>query len=237
LVKDSILRINFDPKNLSQKDPLQEMSSARDFKIVTQNNPIDRIKSGVNSGKFICFDPVTRSLGEKVISFSDHYNLIDHLNENPSVTEVVNKDKSSNLTSPDSRKVLSFFSTNRKNSEYIKKYEGESISKLENYESFMLQRKAIFKNLISKRIRLVMPGNFQLTSGFNVEILTSGFSEKSRDSKNQDLSLNGKYLIVGAKHVITMNKHVTLIEVVTDSTVDPNNYVSSPQQTQLLQRT
>ncbi len=237
LSKDSILSINFDPKNLNQKDALLEMSSARSFEVVSQSDSVDKIRSGVNAGRFIGFDPVTRSFGEKIITFDDHYNSIEHSNQNPNKTEIFNKDNSTNLTSINSRKVLSIFGANRKNSEYIKKYDGDSISKIENYENFAFQRKAIFKNLVAKRVKLVMPGNFQLTSGFNVDIITSGFNKKEKESKSEELSLNAKYLIIAARHTITTNKHETMIEVVTDSTNDPENYTSNPQQNELLKRT
>lgn len=237
LIKDSILEINFDPKNISQKDPLMEMSSARSFEVISQNDSIDKIKNGVNVGRFIGFDPITRSFGEKIITFDDHYDSIDHANKNPNRTEIFNKDNTTNLTTINSRKVLSIFGANRKNSEYIKKYEGDSISKVENYESFAFQRKAIFKNLVAKRIKLVMPGNFQLTSGFNVDLKTSGFNRKNKDTQNEESSLNSKYLIIAARHTITSNKHETLIEIVTDSTNDPENYTSNPQQNELLQST
>jgi len=237
LTKDSILKINFDPKNLNQKDALDEMSSARSFEVVAQNDSVDKIKSGVNAGRFIGFDPITRSFGEKIITFDDHYNLIEHSNQNPNKTEIFNKDNSTNLTTINSRKVLSIFGANRKNSEYIKKYDGDSISKVENYENFAFQRRAIFKNLTAKRIKLVMPGNFQLTSGFNVDIETSGFNKKNKETKSEEKSLNSKYLIIAARHTIATNKHETMIEIVTDSTNDPENYTSNPQQNELLQRT
>lgn len=237
LNKDSILKINFDPKNLSQNDALTEMNSARAYELILQNDSIDKIRSGVNAGKFIGFDPLTRSLSEKNFSFDNHYSLTEHLNSNPNRTEIFNKDDTTNLTTVDSRKVLSIFGSNRKNSEYIKKYDGESISKVEGYESFMFQRKAIFKNLAAKRLKVVLPGNFQLTSGFNVEILTSGFNLKSRGDQNQEISLNGKYLIIAARHTITNNKHESMIEIATDSTDNPQVYTSSPEQNELLRRT
>jgi hypothetical protein len=236
LKNDSVLRIKFDPKNISDGDALNEISSARGFELITQNDSIDKIRSGVNAGKFIGFDPLTRSFNEKNITFSDHYNSVDHLNKNPNKTEIFNKDNTTNYTSVNSRKVVSIFGTNRKNSSYIKKNDPDSISKIEDYENFSFQRRAIFKNLIAKRIRLVMPGNFQLTSGFNVEVLTSGFSRKDKGSENDDISLNGKYLIVAARHTLTHNKHETLIEVATDSTTDPRTYTSNPQQNELLKR-
>jgi hypothetical protein len=234
LKKESVLRINFDPKNLSMSDPLAEMSSARAYELITQNDSIDKIRSGVNAGKFIGFDPVTRSFGEKNITFSDHYKSIEHPNKNPNQTTIYNKDNTTNITSIDSRKVLSVFGTNRKNSSYIKKKDPDSISKIEDYENFAFQRRAIFKNLIAKRMKIVMPGNFQLTSGFNVDVLTSGFNRKSKGSQNEDVSLNGKYLIVAARHTLTNNKHETLIEVATDSTNDNQIYTSNPQQNELL---
>jgi hypothetical protein len=237
LNKDSILKINFDPKNLSKNDALSEMSNARSYEMILQNDSIDKIRSGVNAGKFIGFDPITRSFGEKNVTFDDHYNSIEHSNRNPNRTEIFNKDNSTNLTSTDSRKVLSIFGTNRKNSNYIKKYDADSISKVENYENFIFQRKAIFKNLIAKRMKVVMPGNFQLTSGFNVDVLTSGFNRKTKESQNDEVSLNGKYLIVAARHTITNNKHETLIEIATDSTNILEVYTSSPQQNELLKRT
>lgn len=234
LKKESVLRINFDPKNLSMSDPLAEMSSARAYELITQNDSIDKIRSGVNAGKFIGFDPITRSFGEKNITFSDHYKSIEHSNKNPNQTTIYNKDNTTNMTSIDSRKVLSVFGTNRKNSSYIKKKDPDSISKIEDYENFAFQRRAIFKNLIAKRMKIVMPGNFQLTSGFNVDVLTSGFNRKSKGSQNEDVSLNGKYLIVAARHTLTNNKHETLIEVATDSTNDTQAYTSNPQQNELL---
>ncbi len=236
LKKDSILRIKFDPKNINDGDALNEISSARGFELLVQNDSIDKIRSGVNAGKFVGFDPLTRSFNEKNITFNDHYKSVDHLNKNANKTEIFNKDNTTNYTSINSRKVVSIFGTNRKNSSYIKKYDPDSISKIEDYENFSFQRRAIFKNLIAKRIRLVMPGNFQLTSGFNVEVLTSGFSRKDKNSENDDVSLNGKYLIVAARHTLTNNKHETLIEIATDSTTDPRTYTSNPQQNELLKR-
>jgi hypothetical protein len=237
LKKDSILKINFGPKNLTNNDALSEMSSARSYEMIVQNDSIERIRSGVNAGKFIGFDPITRSLGEKNFTFDDHYDSVDHLNKTPNRTEIFNRDNTTNLTSVDSRKVLSIFGTNRKNSSYIKKYDPESISKTEGYENFVFQRKAIFKNLVAKRIKVVMPGNFQLTSGFNVDVLTSGFKNKTKNSENSEMTLNGKYLIVAARHTITHNKHETLIEIATDSTNDNEVFTSNPQQNEILKRT
>lgn len=233
LKKESILNINFDPKNLASKNSLQEMSSARAFEILQQDDIIEKTRAGVNAGTFIGFDPITRSFGQKQIGFNDIYSAMDHSNENPNVTEIFNRDNTSTLTTYDSRKVLSINGASRKNSSYIKKKDPESISKVETYENYSFQRKAILKNLTSKKIKLVMPGNFQLTSGFNVDLTIPGFGAKVKGDDNDDTSISGKYIIVATRHIITNNKHETLIEIATDSTKRKPT-VSNPKQNEVL---
>lgn len=235
LKKESILSINFQPKNLSFKDALSEISSARSFEILVQNDIIDKTRSGVNAGTFIGFDPITRTFGEKQISFGDVYDSMDHGNKTPNVTEIFNKDNTSSLTTNDSRKVLSIFGQTRKNSNYIKSRDPHSISKVENQEKFAFQRRAILKNLMAKRMKIVMPGNFQLTSGFNVDFVSPGFGLKGKGDESNDESISGKHLIIATRHIITNNKHETVIEVATDSSNVPSSKVSSPKQRQVLE--
>jgi hypothetical protein len=49
---------------------------------------------------------------------------------------------------------------------------------------FLVQRKAILSNLMTRRLKIVMPGNFQLTAGKNVNFETPGF--RCTRSKGQD---------------------------------------------------
>lgn len=234
LTKKPLLDINFEPKNLESKNSLEEISSAKSFEVLVQNDAIDKTRSGVNAGKFIGFDPLTRTFGEKRIDLESHYSSMSHGNKNSNSTEIYNRDGTSNFTSFDSRKVVSIFGPTRKNSNYIKKNDPESISKVEDYENFAFQRKAILKNLMSKRLKIVMPGNFQLTSGFNINFTASGFNVKNKSDDNNDTSVSGKYLIVATRHIITNNKHETIIEVASDSTNDVQSYVSNPQQNQVI---
>jgi hypothetical protein len=79
-----------------------------------------------------------------------------------------------------------------------------------------------------------MPGNFHLTSGYNINLTAPGF-QKQRKGAEKDLSVDGKYLIIASRHIITYNKHETVIEVARDSTNDKSTYVSSPDQNRMLQ--
>ena len=116
-----------------------------------------------------------------------------------------------------SKKTVSSFGSFRKESNYIKKYDPTSLSKIEVQEDFIFQRKAIIGNLMNKRMKLVMPGNFQLTSGFVLNVRVPMNAVKDGAGDNEDRSLSGRYLITAARHIITYDKHETVLELATTS--------------------
>jgi hypothetical protein len=228
----SIMDIKFEPKNLfdDSNQALRELSSARSFEVVVENDVIDRTRSGVNAGTFIGFDPMTRTFDSTPMNYNNIFKTMLHANENPNVTEIINRDGSSNLTTVESRKVLSIFGTARKYSQYIQRWDPESLTIIENYEDLIFQRKSILKNLTARRLKLVMPGNFQLTSGFNVFFTAPSFARREVGEYNEDKSISGKYIIIATRHIITMDRHETVIEVSTDSTRNDKQLVSSVEQ-------
>ena len=218
LVKEDLLEIKFEAKNLKGSDAFDEISTARSFEVVTQNDMIEKTRSGVNSGRFIGFDPITRTINSKTVSFADHYSSMRHGNKNPNFSVIQNRAGETNENTFDARKSVSIFGTNRQFSNYIKSRDPNSLSKIDDRENYLFQRKAIFSNLMSKRIKVTMPGNFQLSSGFNVSVKAPFFGIKEPGSDNDDVSLSGKYIIVGSRHIIGYDKHETIIEVATTST-------------------
>jgi hypothetical protein len=234
LTQQEILDIKFEVKNQTGKNSLDEISSARSLEVLAQNDTIEKTRSGVNAGKFIGFDPMTRSFASKNISFGDHYSGMKHGNDNPNFTSMQNRDGQLNDAAFESKKVVSLFGTARQYSEYIKKNDPTSISKVESQENYIFQRKAILQNLMAKRLKLVMPGNFQLTSGFNVNVTAPSFSLKQKGDSNDDPSLSGKYVIVATRQIIGYEKHETIIEVATTST--NNEFIPSgnPRQTEAV---
>lgn len=235
LTMPAILDIKFEPKNTQGNNPLLEISAARSLEVVSQANEIEKTRSGVNASKFIGFDPLTRTIAAKNISYGDHYGTMKHGNENPNFSQIQNRDGVNNTETYDANKTLAFFSTARQFSEYIKKKDPTSISKEENTENWLSQRKSIIKNLMTKRVKLVMPGNFQLTSGFNVNIEAPNFGQKTKGDDNNDPSLTGKYIIVASRQIIGYEKHETIIEVATDSSANEFIPVSSSQQTTAIE--
>lgn len=232
LVKPQILDIKFEPKNTAERNSIEEISSARSLEVVAQSNEIEKTRSGVNAGKFIGFDPMTRTIATKNISYGDHYSTMKHGNDTPNVSVVQNREKEDNTKMFDAKKSVSVFGAARQLSKYIQKYDPTSISKEDNTEEYIFQRKAIIKNLMSKRVKLTMPGNFQLTSGFNVNLMAPNFGKKEKGDENEDKSLSGKYIIVASRHIIGYEKHETIIEIATTSSGNDFIPASSSAQTQ-----
>ena len=213
LTQPAILDISYTTKNISGETPFDEIGGARYLEIISLNDNIERTRSGVNAGKFIGFDPITRTISTKNISYGDHYLNMKHGNQTPNFSQIQSRDGMLNSQAFNSRKAVSIFNYNRQFSEYIKKKEPGSLTNRDGIESWLFQRKAILKNLMSKRLKLVMPGNFQLSSGFNVNVDAPIIGS----SDGEDKSINGKYLIVASRQIIGYEKHETIIEVASSS--------------------
>ena len=234
LSQPDILDIKFEPKNQEGKNSIDEISSARSLEVISQANEIEKTRSGVNAGKFIGFDPLTRTVATRNISYGDHYLNMKHGNKNPNFSQIKNRDGVNNTETYDANKTVGSFSAARQLSEYIKKKDPTSISKEDNVESYLSQRTSIIKNMMTKRVRLVMPGNFQLTSGFNVNLVAPNFGKKLKGDDNEDPSLSGKYLIVASRQIIGYDKHETILEVATTSSSNEFIPASNPLQTSVI---
>jgi len=130
---------------------------------------------------------------------------------------------------------MSMFNAAQQFSSYIQEKMPESLSKLENQETWMFQRKAIIGNLMAKRLKVVMPGNFQLTSGFNVNVVAPTFGKKFQGDDNEDKSLSGKYIIVASRQIIGYEKHETIIEIATTSSDVPVLTASTEQLMEMME--
>ena len=234
LTQPDLLDIKFEPKNQSRGSALSEISMARALEVVAQTDMIEKTRSGVNAGQFIGFDPLTRTTAKKQIGFADVFNSMKHANENPNQSVVTNRAGVSATEAYDSKKSMAVMDAAKQLSNYIKKMDPTSISKIDNIENWLFQRKAIINNLMNKRVKLAMPGNFQLTSGFNINLEASTFGKKEKGGDNDDPSLSGKYIIVASRHIIGYDKHETIIEVATTSTNNDFIPVSNPKQTEQL---
>ena len=119
----------------------------------------------------------------------------------------------------DSRVTLYPYQTNRTVIPYVKTNDVKTANIVDDTDNYVLQRKMIFDNLMQKRIRITMPGNFGLYSGSCVQLnIPNRYTVDIQKMENGDKSLSGKYIITGVRHLIRYDKHETILEVATDST-------------------
>jgi len=215
-----VLDIKFQTKNLNSLEPIDELSGARYFEVLSTPDLTRRTREGVISGTFQMFDPLTRSVGpnyNKTVNYGDHFYTMKHGNgsESPLLSNLINRDGTRNIESYESKRSFGISAANRKLSKYISSKYPDSVMKEEDTENFVFQRKSIIENLISKRLKIVMPGNFQLSSGFNVNVQSSVFG---RPKVTEDETVNGKYIITASRHIIkSIGKFETIIETATTS--------------------
>jgi hypothetical protein len=208
--RESSFSINFNPKNLSD-NLSQEFTGARDMKVLSNFSLLDTVKDGVYAGKFVGFDTLTKTF--KITSVKT---VFEKGNKQNNLADGLNKEGSKYSDMDDSRVVVYPFASPRLTDSYIQENSAEEVNFADNTQDYIFQRKAIFSNLMQRRLQLMMPGNFALFSGSTVEVTVPKYAiDDGRGTK--DTSLSGKYIITGTRHVIRADKHETLIEVATDN--------------------
>jgi hypothetical protein len=220
LNEKSVFDINFSTKNIDENGK-DEILGARSFEVISQYDYIQNTKAGVYAGTFVGFDLLTRQYITKKITFDDVYNKLSHANQNPKRSEYTNRDNKRNTEMINSRKVLYPFMSGRSNTELVREFDSDSITALETPEKWLFQREAILQNLMAQRVKVVMPGNFAITSGYNMNLLVPSRKAAVVGDDGEDFTLYGKYLVVAVRHIIKFDKHETVIELVTDSTNKP----------------
>jgi hypothetical protein len=220
--KETIADINFNPKNLGKNTQIKEETfGAYDVRVISQFNLAENIIDGVYAGKFIGFDILTRQLKEDNISFLDVYAKGEHLNKNPNVTDAKNKDNLNVDAMHNSKVSLYPIASPRKYDTYTKSNDNLTSTIIDDTDNYIFQRNSILKNLTQTKLRITLPGNFALTSGFNVLVKYPSRSIVDDSSDPYDKTLYGKYLIVATRHIIKYDKHETILEVASDSTNRP----------------
>ncbi len=218
--------LNFDVKNVGEGLDV-DIFGVRKYEVLSQFDYIKNTQSGVYSGKFIGFDPLTRKIVVSERSFLNQYSSTDHSNPNPIFAADKNKGGKFNFEMFDSRVVFYTFSEAAKYSNYIKEKDPYLLNKLEDTHNFVFQRKAILEGFVNKTVRLLLPGNFFLTSGTNVSLKMPTRSLRNDQKDNEDSTLKGIYTIIATRHILKNNIHETVIDVATDSTES----VFAPQST------
>ncbi len=224
--------INFEVKNLA--DDGKELMGAVKYEVISQFDLNKSIKSGLFSGTFIGFDLMTQSIAVKTSNYNSLYNKNEHANKTPNIGVITNKFGLKNTEMYDSKVVLFPMDAFASESSYIRENDPLSIDVSDDTYNYVLQRDASIRNILNQRIKILMPGNFDLTSGLTANLTVPVKGEKAKIVDNIDYSLSGKYLIVASRQMITSQKHETIIEVATDSSNRDSYYLSTEIQNNFM---
>jgi len=226
--QNAIHTINFEPKNIVQNDT--EMMGAMKYEVVSQFDVNKSITDGVYSGTFIGFDPTTRTIVKQYINYNELYASNGLANKVPNIGVTENRAGIKSTDMYNSKITVFPCSVFSSKSSYIKQNFPEMINYDDDTYNYVFQREASLRSLLTQRLKLAMPGNFDLTSGTTANIIIPNRSEQSPTEDAIDYSLSGKYLIIASRQIISYNKHITVVEVATDSTNRDNYYYSTNMQ-------
>lgn len=217
--------INFNPKNVGD-DINMEFLGARSVQIMSQYNALKNIKTGSYAGRKVLFDTLTRTYQYETLLEEDIHSTAVKTGK-PNLPDGQSKDNASYKKMYNSRVVAFPYSYPRKfetehgdQTQYFKEHKNSdaiffTTDGSDNIEEYIYKRKPIFTNLLQRRLQIVMPGNFGLMCGQMIYLSIPKYSTKVED-ETYDKTLSGKYLIIGARHKISYDKHETIIQVATD---------------------
>ena len=224
--------INFQIKNLA--DDGKELMGAIKYEVISQFDLNKSIKSGLFAGTFIGYDLTTQSIAVKTINYDSLFNKNEHANKTPNIGVITNKFGLKNTEMYDSRVVVFPTDAFGSDSDFIKQNDPLSIDAADDTYNYKLQRDASIRNVLNQRMKILMPGNFDLTSGLTANLMVPIRGEKAEGVNNVDNSLSGKYLIIASRQMITYQKHETIIEVATDSNNRDSYYRSTELQNNFM---
>lgn len=216
--KKEVWKIALGAKDIEIKNEIKnEMTEARDFKLIKQFTLIDGVEQGIYGGTNIMFDPLTKEWRDPTYTFDGLYggNYPNHANRFPNIP----KDYKSGGF--DKARITSHaFQVTRKTNQYILANDPETAQFTDNVEDYLFQRQHNVGMLSQKRIQLTISGNFIIKSGSMIYLEVPEFKDKTSigdQTQELDLDLTGRYVVVAVRHVIKYDKHETLLEVAADS--------------------
>ena len=209
--QNPIARINYAPKNFGTDDEIS-FYGAMHLEVISQFDVIDNINSGYYGSSGVYVDYLDRRVITKNIGPISNNTKSKQLNKNPEVSPIPE------AVNPNLRTWVVYGPTviATQNNTWVKENNPTATNTLDDVMQYFGSRPAEMRKYTEKRVKLVMPGNFNLICGSVVDLLvTSRAQNISTDSR--DDSLSGKYIVLACRHIIKYDRHETILEISTDS--------------------
>jgi len=189
---------------------------AKSSEVSSQFNLLDNIKKGTYASTIYGFDIITGTMFRQEIA-NKYYDKRTKLNSSTNMPYVSNKKSVLPDNAFESRRTVMVTDSQYNLSKYTQRK--NSVAKLHNPEVALAHRSALLSFISTKKMKILLPGNFGLTIGMLVNLK---YPKRGKIDQDQqlDYTFSGKHLIVAVRHIIDPGKHETVIEVASDSDLD-----------------
>jgi hypothetical protein len=193
-----------------------ENDSVLGFEIVRSFDSMKAIASGAYANKVIAVDLLTKSQDTKKFNYASYLQEIPPENGASNIPDITNPMGQTPNQAYNSKVKVVITNSGQKNVGYIKENGVDSVGQDVYMQETLSLRMAQVSLLNSTVIKVIVPGDANLTVGktidFNYYSLTLG------DSRSLDPFYSGKYLITAARHIIqSQGVYQTVLELCKDS--------------------
>ena len=203
-----VFNVNFDPKGFYGAEDTS-LFGARKMEVIAQDNLLQNIEAGIHGATHVAFCPWEKTILSTPISLfnlpGSTTNSNFNFRHNPNASRSLNSSIICHATSGGFT-----------HSDYLRENDPESLNSEDDTSKYIVQRRALLKSYTNTRIRLEMPGNFDLSSGYMVNFKKSIAGVKTT-SMDEDTTISGRYMIIAARNIIKYDSHITILEIATNT--------------------
>jgi hypothetical protein len=205
---------SYNPKNINQTmtDKVYNVST---YEIMDSYDTLGAINSGIFANQLISVDPLLRRYKITNFDYGAYSQAAKKLNNSPITNNFKNRfDEGINQT-PQAVTKLIFSNSNQTDSNLVKTKGGVAHDIFA--ETYVPYRTAQLPLLNYTRVKLSVPGDPGLTIG---RVISFNLLSKDAIKKEPDGFYSGNYLITAVRHLLTIHKYTTILELAKDSTVN-----------------
>lgn len=206
-----------------------ENGSVLAFEIVRSFDSMKAVSSGAYANKIIAVDLLTKSQDTKKFDYSAYIQSVPPENGSSNIPDIKNPMGESPNQAYNSRVKVVLTNSGQKNVGYIKDKGIDSVGQDVFMQETLSLRMAQVSLLNSTVIKVVVPGDANLTVGKTVDFKYYSISlSGSKDSRSLDPFYSGKYLITAARHIIqSQGVYQTVLELCKDSSTQKYETVNT----------
>lgn len=204
-----------DDTNNSVADLAREMINVIQYEYITEFDSLNAVHLGVFASKLVTYDPLRLKFNHVDYDYSKYSENAASLDPYTMPISYMNRDgETVNQTTGLLKFAIS--TTGQNNNKYIK--DRNILVNENNPEQTILNRTAQLSLFTANRMKLLLPGDPEMTIGKLIKFNIPNTSTDAHGNKVLDKYKSGKYLVTAVRHYFNQeNKYTTIVEICKDS--------------------